>query len=157
MPLKEKQKIWVDTFFPLQCNLTVNSIQCSDIRTSAFDLLLLSKLNLVNLQAPILPDHESWCWCSEFKTEICYQHNCVLWEVFKCSVDNSATSVSCVYLSVSDLVGGGADFVGDDTGLVSAWAPFRREVLTSAILQWCTGTWFCLFKWVFDYMDRTLI
>lgn len=140
------------SFPPLQCNLPVNSVQCSDIRTSAFDLLLISKLNLVNLHAPILPDHESRCWCSKFKTEMCYQHHCVLWEVF-----DSATSVSCVYLSVSDLVGGGADFVGDDTGLGSSWAPFRREVLTSATLQWCTGTWICLFKWVLNYTDRTLI
>lgn len=58
------------------------------------------------------------------------------------------TLETCVYLSVSGLVGGGGglDAVGDDTGLVSMGAPFKRLALTSATLHGCTGAWFCLFE-----------
>lgn len=61
--------------------------------------------------------------------------------------DNSVTLETCVYLLVSaGLVGGGVGVVGDDTGLVSTGAPFKRPALTSANLHGFTGTCFCLFK-----------
>lgn len=63
-------------------------------------------------------------------------------------LDNTVTLETCVYLSVSDVVGGGVDSTGDNTGLVSMGAPFKRPALTSATLHGRTGTWFCLLKWV---------
>lgn len=56
--------------------------------------------------------------------------------MFQRTADKPMTLKTWVYLSVSDLVGGGVEFVGEDTGLVSAGAPLRRLALTSAILQW---------------------
>lgn len=47
----------------------------------------------------------------------------------------SSAKQSWFYLSGSALVGDGADLVGDDTGLESPKALFRRQALTSAILQ----------------------
>lgn len=58
-------------------------------------------------------------------------------------MDNCVKSETCVYLSVSDLVGGTVGLVGEDTGLVSTGAPFNRPALTSANLHGDTGA--CLF------------
>lgn len=54
--------------------------------------------------------------------------------MFQRTADKPMTLKTWVYLSVSDLVGGGVEIVGEDTGLVSAGAPLTRLALTSAIL-----------------------
>lgn len=86
-----------------------------------------------------------------------YQHNHVLQEVSKCSVDNRVTLETVVYLSVSGL-GARVGFVGEDTGLVSSTgAPFRRPALTSANLHGCTAAWFLCFQVLMGNMGQNLI
>lgn len=55
-----------------------------------------------------------------------------------------------VYLSVAGLVGSGVGFMGEDTGLLSVGAPFKRLALTSAILHGCTRTWMITITTVYD-------
>lgn len=129
MPLKEKQKARVDTV--LSFNVTIlhwiwfpkiKLDQFAHLTWSSIPMFVLLSQNTDLLSAQLFP------------------------MVSSCSLDKSATSVSYVYLSITGLVGGGVDFDGDDTGLVSVLVPFRRLFLTSAILHGCAGTCFLSFR-----------
>lgn len=67
IPLSSKQKAWADILLHWESYC----LSLSRYLYSAFDLQIIKVL--------VLPDHESGCWCSEFKTDTCYQH----WECFK--------------------------------------------------------------------------
>lgn len=140
MPLKEKQKAWVDTVLSFNVTMLLwiwfpkiklGQFASAHLTWSSIPMFVLLSQNTNLLSAQLFPTVSNY------------------------SLDNSATSVSCVYLSITGLVGGGVDFDGDDTGLVTASVPFRRLFFTSAILHGCAGTWFLLFCCLFNIMDRT--